>query len=139
MLPHVFESSEWMTISKGMLQGLRNVLPTMRNVIFISNDLEKSNALAEFTNFVSQAAEKIEEINTLNGEINLLSQSSNPPTAASNLDWLSRIEKRTVAYQKLYGGFHEQAGRIRKIAWQALASSRESIDEHTPAPSTSGE
>jgi len=52
-LPHVFGNVEWDTMKDGMLLDLRNVLPVMRNAIFISDALEEAKIIENFRDFVS--------------------------------------------------------------------------------------
>lgn len=116
-LPHVFANLDWFTMTDGMLQDLRNVLPSMRNALFIAGTLEKRGVVQDYVSFVSSAAEWIWEIRDLNEMI------KSPPTphsiedaSALNALRIKDMQKREKIYVELRQGFHSQANRIRSIA-----------------------
>jgi hypothetical protein len=122
-MPHVFSNLDWGKLTEGLLQELRNVLPPMRNAMFIAEELETENLEAGFRAFVSEAAEKIKAINNLNEF--LLTPSgltSIADIAALNTVKLGKMSKRETAYGDLYDEFHAQANKIRKTARSAVST-----------------
>ncbi|MDR3716059.1 MAG: hypothetical protein P4L51_24915 [Puia sp.] len=135
-LPHVFDNVEWASMSDGMLEDLRNVLPTMRNAIFVSDALEQGNATESFRNFVSEAAEKIKQIKDFTINIDGMTSTSaligsldGPELIALNRLRFQQIADREGAYNDHYLGFHEQANKIRKTAIEALYSTERIIGQ----------
>jgi len=47
-MPHVFSNLDWPKLTAGMLQELRNVIPAMRNALFVAEELEKTGLVAGF-------------------------------------------------------------------------------------------
>jgi hypothetical protein len=117
-LPHVFPNIEWSSISDGMLQDLRNVLPAMRNAVFISEVLNNENLIDGFTTFVSSAAEKIRAIQDSTDTINGF---------GNGMEKIKQMNNRETRYRELYNEFHEQANKIRGIALQSLTSVGEGV------------
>jgi len=127
-LPHVFANVDWSTMPEGLLQDLRNVIPPMRNAIFIARALDKEGLIKDYVSFVSEAAASIWEIKDLNAMI------ENPAVPQSPED-ASRLTKirlgymntRVEIYGKLRDGFHAQASRIRKIAQTLMVPERAAV------------
>jgi len=135
-LPHVFNNLEWFTMSEGMLQEIRDVLPAMRNAIFVRDVLEQEKVMEGFRDFVSEAAKKIKQIKDFTDNI------SRVPGAVSlselgdlNKEQIKQIAEREIAYSELYRGFHVQADKIRETAIDALTSSGTIVDQ---GPSVAG-
>jgi len=134
-LPHVFNNVEWPSMSDGMLQDIRNVLPVMRNTIFIADVLDKGKIIDSFQAFVSDAAEKIEQIKGSNKSIEgstglatMLGKMSGTVTTEDiiieNRIKSKHIDDREKIYAELFKGFHEQADKIRKVALVTLHSDK---------------
>jgi hypothetical protein len=111
-LPHVFDNVKWPTMCDGMLQDLRDVLPAMRNTIFIADVLDKGKLIDSFRDYVSEAAKKIKEIESFTENINKMTVTnglivSTPGvTVSSEFVALNRIRftqmgEREKAYQNL--------------------------------------
>jgi hypothetical protein len=132
-MPHVFENIDWPKLTDGMLQELRNVLPAMRNAVFISDELEKENLIDSFRGFVSGAAERIEKIDGLTEAIS-------GTAAYESVEYLSEVNKirfenlgkREAAYRELFDGFHAHSDEIRKIARAALLLRDGGVDQDLP-------
>jgi hypothetical protein len=113
-IPFSFSGERWLSICDGMLDDLHCVLSSMRNTLFISEEIEKKDITANFTKFVSEAGEKIMRIKGQTGFINNPSQ---------NVDErLVNMENRKNTYREVYDGFHKQSDRIRSIALMAFRS-----------------
>ena len=117
----------------GLLQEMRDVLPAIRNALFIAEELEKGGLMVDFTAFVSGAAEKIEAIDDLNQFINSLSGLTTPEDAAAlNKVKIGKQEKRLAVYKDLFDEFHKQADKIRIVARAALSLAGRSMAEGPP-------
>jgi len=143
-LPHVFDNVKWPTMCNGMLQDLRNVLPAMRNTIFIADALDKGKLIDGFRDYVSEAAKKIKEIEGFTENINQMAVTSSlivstqgavssSELVALNKRRFTQMGEREKAYQNLHDGFHEQADRIRKVALQSLLSNKANDEPNSPA------
>lgn len=122
-MPHVFSNLDWDKLTVGLLQEMRNVLPPMRNALFIAQELEGENLEGGFKTFVSDSAEKINAINELNEFIFGPSDlTSAVDIAALNLVKIGKMNKRETVYGDLYEEFHVQANKIRRIARNALST-----------------
>jgi hypothetical protein len=139
-LPHVIHNVEWLTMSDGMLQDLRNILPVMRNAVFISDVLEQEKVIERLRGFVSEAAEKIKQIKDFTNNINKMAETSAltsgvpgivplPELVALNFERFKQIGEREAAYKTLYDGFHDQADKIRRTAIDDLGASRLVADQ----------
>ena len=120
-MPHVFPNLDWFKLTIGMLEELRAVLPSMRNSVFITPELEQENLIAEYRVFVSGAAEKIKEIDELNDFIRSPDYTIDIKISELNKGKMSSMDKRVKVYGELYDEFHKEANRIRSIAQKALA------------------
>jgi hypothetical protein len=116
-MPHVFSNLDWPKLTGGVLQEMRNVIPAMRNAIFVAEELEKTDLIAAFANFVSEAALKLKAIDDLNHFISDPSGLTEvADIAALNKVKIHKMEKRSAVYTELHDDFHELSDRIRKIA-----------------------
>jgi hypothetical protein len=134
-LPHVFSNVEWSTMSDEMLQDIRNVLPVMRNAIFVRDVLEQEKVIDGFRDFVSEAAEKIKTIKDFIGIIDGIAGTSTltgsvpgaaplPDVVALNRVMSKQMANRERTYGELYKGFHEQANKIRTVALGTFLSGK---------------
>jgi hypothetical protein len=133
-LPHVFDNSKWPTMCDGMLQDLRNVLPAMRNTIFIADVLDNDKVIDSFKVFVNDAAEKIEKIKNANesfdnstGTAKYLAGMTGGEISAQDAEIELQLKSkyfddRKNTYHELFDRFHEQAAKIRKVALDSLLS-----------------
>jgi len=120
-MPHVFNNMDWPTLTDGLLQEFRSILPAMRNAVFIADELDNEGLIGGFRVFVGDSAEKIERINNLTAVISGPgAYESVSAYAEANKIKLQNIEKREAAYRELYDQFHGHAARIRKIARKSL-------------------
>ena len=120
-MPHVFSNVDWPKLTAGSLEELRNVLPIMRNVIFIAEELAKNELIAGYIDFVSEAAIKIKSIEDINTFYFQSSGLTNPDElAALNNVKIRKMKEREDVYGELYDEFHKQAEIIQKAARTAL-------------------
>jgi hypothetical protein len=111
-LPQVFTNLDWSEMTEGLLVELRNVIPAMRNAVFIAEALETENLIESYSSFVSDAAERIKKIE----DCNALMASAE----TENVVKIEALKWRPDAYRELFKGFHAEADKIRRVARAAL-------------------
>jgi hypothetical protein len=120
----------WVELTEHLPQQCRNVLAAMKNAIFISEALEDEKLSANFSEFATKAIDTIASIRRLLDESLELNQSvkeaqeeySNEQVRAWNRQIMVKWKQRGAHYEQLFGEFHKQADRIRKIARTTLSS-----------------
>jgi hypothetical protein len=113
-LPHVFKNTEWKSLRAEVLPALREVLPAMRNALFLSERLKNDDLAEKYKKFLSESAELIQKIDELSQTLDSLAESQ--ATAGGNAIWIRTMEKREEEYWALYKRFHVESDMIREIA-----------------------
>ena len=103
---------DWSKMTEGLLVEFRNVLPAMRNAVFIAEALETENLIETYSSFVSDAAVRIKKIE----DCNALMASAE----TENIVKIEALKWRPDSYREFFKGFHAEADKIRQVARAAL-------------------
>jgi hypothetical protein len=128
-IPVVFQNKHWseMFNDDSLLADLRDILPHLRNNVFIDQSIQAGKCIELFEQFLSEGAEKIAAIVQKTKEIDRCQQQGgNLPNDADpkeNIKWAILIQERENDYSKLSTSFHGVCEKLRATKSLDLESS----------------